>query len=166
MKQCRMSTLAVIVSLLAGAASAQTLLTERNLSQDAALEAASAALKKCRADGYQVSVTVIDQSGRTKVMLHDDKGRPHTIEHSLRKAYTALTYRRSSGEYGKQAVSSPLSAGPLHLEKITTAPGGLPIKAGDDVVGAIGVSGSPGGEKDEVCSQAGIDRIAAGLTPG
>jgi uncharacterized protein GlcG (DUF336 family) len=158
--------LAFLLTALAAAAGAETVVTQRTLSQDAALEAASAALKKCRADGNNVSVTVLDQSGRTKAMLSDDRARPHTIEHSLRKAYTALTYARSSGEYGKQATASPLSAGPLHLEKITTAPGGLPIKAGEDVVGAIGVSGPPGGDKDEVCSQAGIDRIASGLTPG
>jgi uncharacterized protein GlcG (DUF336 family) len=144
-------------------ARAQALVSEKNLSQAAALEAASAARAKCRADGFNVTITVLDGAGRTKVVLSDDGARPHTIEHSLRKAYTALTYRTSSGEYGKRAVASPLSVGPLHLPQITTSPGGLPIRAGDAVVGAIGVSGSPGGEKDEVCAQVGIDRIAGGL---
>jgi uncharacterized protein GlcG (DUF336 family) len=154
---------AAVLATLASAASAQTVIAERSLSLDAALDAAGAALKQCRSDGYQVVVTVLDQAGRTKVVLSDDHGRLHTVEHSLRKAYTALTYRVSTAEYGQRVASTPTAAGTLHLDKITTAAGGLPISAGKDVVGAIGVSGSPGGDKDEVCARAGIDRIAAGL---
>lgn len=148
---------------------AQALVTERTLSVDAAREAAVAALGQCRRDGQRVTVTVLDHAGRTRVMLRDDGARPHTVEHSLRKAYTALTYRQPSAEYGKRATSRPTGAGALHLEKITTAGGGLPIFAGKEVVGAIGISGSPGAEgqpggvRDEACAQAGIDRIAKGL---
>ena len=154
---------ATALALLSSAASAQAVISERSLSADAAIEAATAALKRCRQDGYQVAVTVLDQAGRTKAVVSDDHGRLHTVEHSLRKAYTALTYRIPSGEYGQRVASNPQSAGTLHLEKITTAAGGLPIRAGNDVVGAIGVSGSPGGDKDEVCAKAGIDKIATGL---
>ena len=158
-----LAMLALALALTAGTARAQAVISERSLSTDAALEAATAALKQCRADGFQVVVTVLDQAGRTKVVLSDDRGRLHTVEHSLRKAYTALTYRTSTAEYGQRVASTPTAAGTLHLDKITTAAGGLPIRAGNDVVGAIGVSGSPGGDKDEVCAKAGIDRIAAGL---
>ncbi len=155
---------AAAVSLAAmTVASAQVLRTERTLTQDAALEAATVAMKKCRADGYHTTVTVLDAAGRTKVVLSDDGAAFHTVEHSLRKAYTALTYRESSRAYGRRATSNPASAGTLHLERITTAPGAFPILAGNDVVGAIGVSGSPTGDKDEACAQAGIDRIAPGL---
>ena len=154
---------AIAVTLAADSANAQAVISERSLSTDAAIDAAVAALKQCRQDGYQVAVTVLDQAGRTKAVVSDDRGRLHTVEHSLRKAYTALTYRQPSGEYGQRATSNPQGAGTLHLDKITTAPGGLPIRAGSDVVGAIGVSGSPGGDKDEVCAKAGIDRIAPGL---
>jgi len=160
----RMFCLAVIMlALVAAPARAQAVINERSLSTDAAIEAATAALKRCRQDGYQVAVTVLDQAGRTKAVVSDDRGRLHTVEHSLRKAYTALTYRTSSAEYGQRVAATPTAAGTLHLEKITTAAGGLPIRAGNDVVGAIGVSGSPGGDKDEVCAKAGIDKIAAGL---
>ncbi len=140
-------------------------MTERSLSHNAAHEAASAALEQCRKDGYRVMVTVLNRAGRTAVVLHDDGANPHTIENSLRKAWTSLTFRRPSGEYGKRVTSTPTGAGALHLDKITTAEGALPIMAGRDIVGSIGVSGAPGGEKDAVCSQAGIDRIAKGLTP-
>lgn len=80
-----------------------------------------------------------------------------------RKAYTALWYRTPSGEYGKRATSNPQSVGVLHLDKITTADGDLPIRAGNEQIGAIGVYGSPRGDKDAVCAQAGIDHIARSL---
>ena len=152
-------------------ASSQALVTERTLAVAAANEAAMAALEQCRKEGHRVSVTVLDHAARTKVMLRDDGANPHTVQHSLNKAYTALTYRTASGEYGKRAaVGFPGSAGALHLDKITTAAGGLPIAAGKEIVGAIGVSGSPGtaggppgGATDEKCAQAGIERIAKRL---
>ena len=156
----------VLAVILAGApcfANAQAVLTQRTISFDAALEAATAALDACRKNGYKVTVTVLDNRGGTKVILHDDGANPHTIENSMRKAYTSLTSGRTSGEYGKANVANPQSVGALHLDRITTLEGALPIKAGNDVIGAIGVSGAPGGDKDAVCSQAGIDRIAKGL---
>ena len=161
-----------IVSGAQCAVQAQTVVNERTLSVMAANEAALAALEHCRKDGHRVTVTVIDQAGRTKVVLRDDGSRPHALEHSYRKAYTALSYHAPSGEYGKRAAGNPLSAGPLHLSHITTSPGGLPIRAGKDVIGAIGISGSAGGAGagaggggaiDERCAQAGIDRVAQGL---
>jgi len=123
-------SIAAIALALAGAtANAQAVITERSLSTDAAIDAATAALKRCRQDGYQVVVTVLDQAGRTKAVVSDDRGRLHTVEHSLRKAYTALTYRISTAEYGQRVASTPTAAGTLHLDKITTAAGGLPIRA-------------------------------------
>jgi len=165
--------------LLAGAlvtfpcTGAQTLVTERTISVEAAQEAARGALEQCRKEGHRVTVTVLDHAARTKVVLRDDGARPHSLQHSLNKAYTALTYREPSGDYGKRAAGNfPASSGPLHLDKITTSAGGLPIRAGDDVVGSIGVSGSrgtpgaPGGAIDAKCAQAGIDQIAKGLSGG
>jgi uncharacterized protein GlcG (DUF336 family) len=151
-------------------AGAQGLVSERTISASAAQEAARVALEQCRKEGHRVTVTVLDHAARTKVVLRDDGASPHSLQHSLNKAYTALTYREPSGDYGKRAAANfPASAGALNLEKIATAAGGLPIRAGNDVVGAIGVSGSrgspnaPGGASDTKCAQAGIDRIAAGL---
>lgn len=142
---------------------AQTLVTERTLSFSAAREAATAAMEQCRADGYKVTVTVLNRSGRTSIVLHDDDTNPHTIENSLRKAWTALTYRKPSGDVGKRIVSEPTSVGLLNLDKITTQAGGLPIMAGKQLVGSIGISGSPASDKDAACAQAGIDKIASGL---
>ena len=169
MQICKWTVLAATLAMAPCAHGAQTLINERTLSVDAAQEVARGALEQCRKDGHKVTVTVLDHAARTKVMLRDDGSRPHAVEHSLRKAYTALTYNTSSGEYGKRATANPGSAGPLHLANITTAAGGLPIRAGNVTVGAIGISGSAGsqgvsgGVFDEKCAQAGIDRIAAGL---
>jgi uncharacterized protein GlcG (DUF336 family) len=166
--------LAVVLALLPGpAAAAQGLINERTLSLDVALELASAAMEACRKHGSQVTITVLDRAGRTKVVLREDGSNPHSVEHSLRKAYTALTYRMPSGEYGKRAAGQfPNSFGVLSLPNITTAAGGLPVRAGDTVVGAIGISGTPGargagsgggGAADEACAQAGLERIAKSL---
>lgn len=161
--------LLVLAAVIPSLACAQALITERSISTAAAQEAARVALETCRKDGHRVTVTVLDHAARTKVVLRDDGASPHSVQHSLNKAYTALTYGEPSGDYGKRAAANPQSAGALHLEKIATAAGGLPIRAGNAIVGAIGVSGSrgkpeaPGGAADTKCAQAGIDKIAAGL---
>jgi uncharacterized protein GlcG (DUF336 family) len=165
--------LGTALALMSAFACAQALVSERTISAAAAQEAARVALETCRKEGHRVTVTVLDHAARTKAVLRDDGASPHSLQHSLNKAYTALTYREPSGDYGKRAAANfPQSAGALNLEKIATAAGGLPIMAGKDLVGAIGVSGSrgspnaPGGATDAKCAQAGIDKIAAGLGGG
>lgn len=156
----------VAVSLLLCApavAQAQAVVNERTLSYGAAIEMATVALEACRKEGYLVTITVLNRAGRTKVVLHDDGANPHTLENSLRKAYTSLTYRVPSGEFGKRTAATPPPHGAMLLDKVTSAEGGLPILSGKEVVGAIGISGAPGGHRDAACAQAGIDRIAKGL---
>jgi uncharacterized protein GlcG (DUF336 family) len=81
------------------------------------------------------------------------------MENSQRKAYTARTFRMSSGEFAQRVKDNPtLSA--VHLTGVIAAQGALPIKVGDDAIGAVGVSGAPGGEKDEACAKAGLDKVA------
>jgi uncharacterized protein GlcG (DUF336 family) len=94
-------------------------------------------------------------------MRGDDTG-PHTLENSMKKAYTARAQRRPSGEFAK-GLEGNFTAGALHLTNIVPAQGGLPIKVGEDTIGAIGVSGAPGGDKDEACAKAGIDKVSADL---
>jgi len=143
---------------------AEMVVNESTLSTDAAIEAARAALAKCRADGQKVSVTVVDHAGRQKVVLRDDGAAPHTAEHSFRKAYTALSYKMPSADYGKRAGEAKgIAIGPQLLPNITTAAGAVPIKVGSATVGAIGVSGTPGssggGEHDATCAAAGADKV-------
>ena len=143
---------------------AEMVVNESTLSTDAAIEAARAALAKCRADGQKVSVTVVDHAGRQKVVLRDDGAAPHSAEHSFRKAYTALSYKMPSADYGKRAGEAKgIAIGPQLLPNITTAAGGVPIQVGTATVGAIGVSGTPGssggGEHDATCAAAGADKV-------
>jgi uncharacterized protein GlcG (DUF336 family) len=139
-------------------ANTQQLLTQRALSNEAALAIANGTLEKCHADGYKISLTILDGSGLVKIQLRGDGTGPHTLEHSRRKAYTALTFKRTSAETAKAWASSPTP--PPVIEGTVAAAGGVPIRAGNDVIGSIGVSGAPGGEKDEACAVAGIAKIA------
>ncbi|KAA6460429.1 heme-binding protein [Acidobacteria bacterium AB60] len=136
----------------------QALLTQKALSTDAAISVAQGAINKCRADGFKISLTVLDAGGLVKIQVRGDGTGPHTLEHSKRKAYTALTFKRNSAETAKAWASAPTP--PPVIEGTVGAPGGVPIRAGDEVIGAIGVSGAPGGEKDEACANAGIATIA------
>ena len=143
---------------LAAPASAQ-LLDHKDLSLATALTIATTAADTCKAQGNRITVTVVGRDGQPIVMLRGDDASPHTVENSQRKAYTARTFRIPSGVFAQRVKDNP-TTGAVHLSGIVAAQGALPIKVGDDVVGAVGVSGSPGGEKDEVCAKAGIDKVA------
>jgi uncharacterized protein GlcG (DUF336 family) len=108
--------------------------------------------------GYRVSVTVVDRAGLAIVMLRGDGAGLHTPEGSDRKAYTARTFRTPSADFVKRMQNDPASVGSKEYTRVLALGGGLPIKFGEDVVGAVGVSGSPG--KDDDCSKAGIDKVA------
>jgi uncharacterized protein GlcG (DUF336 family) len=168
MKHFLATVIATTVALTSmQAMAADALINERQISVDAALEVAQAALAACRHHGSVVTITILDRADRVVVSLRDNGASPHSVEHSLRKAHTALTYNMPSSQYGKGAAANPGSAGTLHLANITTAAGGLPIRAGDTLVGAIGISGTPGakggGAADEECAKTGLEKIAGGL---
>jgi uncharacterized protein GlcG (DUF336 family) len=150
-----------IALALAAPASAQVI-SEKNISAAMALTIAQTAMETCEKQGYRVSVTVVDRAGQTKVAVRGDGANPHTPENSRRKAYTAKTVRAPSAEFAKR-VNDPAnmtSRAQATLPGFIALAGALPIKAGDDVIGAVGVSGAPGGERDEACAQAGIDKVA------
>jgi len=149
---------ALLALSLAAPASAQ-LLDHKDLSLATSLTIATTASDTCKAQGNLVSVTVVGREGQVLVMLRGDNSSPHTVENSQRKAYTARTFRVPSGVFAQRVKDNP-TTGAVHLSGVVAAQGALPIKVGDEVVGAVGVSGSPGGEKDEVCAKAGIDKAA------
>jgi uncharacterized protein GlcG (DUF336 family) len=158
-----MKRIAFLMALAAAPAFAQVA-NEPTISADAALDVVAGALKHCRAGGQKVSVTVVDVAGRVKAAVRDDGAAPHTAEHSMRKAYTALSYKTPSAEYGKRAQEAKgIAIGPQLLPNITTAAGGVPIRSGGAVIGAVGVSGTPGsaggGEHDAKCAEAGLARV-------
>lgn len=144
-------------------AKAQSVLNERQISLALAEEAAEAAIMHCRGDGFRVTVTVVDRAGRIKAVLRDDGTGPHTLDTSRRKAYTSASFRISTTDFTRLVETNPAAANLKDIEGVIAVGGGLPIKAGDEVIGAIGVGGAPGGDRDEACAQAGINRIAERL---
>jgi len=142
---------------LATSANAQ-LLQHKDLSSAIATTIALTAVEACKQAGYNVSVHVVGRNGEVLVQLRGDGTGPHTMENSFKKAFTSRTFRIPSGDMEKRLKDNP-QMGAQYLTGFTTGRGALPIKIGDDVVGAAGVSGAPGGEKDEACVQTGLDKV-------
>ncbi len=143
---------------LATPAGAQ-LLNHKDLSLATALTIATTAAETCKGQGYRVSATVVGRNGEVIVQLRGDDSGPHTIENSFKKAYTSRTFRIPSGEFVQRVKDNP-TTGAVHLTNIVAAQGALPVKIGDEVIGAAGISGAPGGDKDEACVKAGLDKVA------
>jgi uncharacterized protein GlcG (DUF336 family) len=143
--------------VLSSSAQAQ-LANEKNLTLAMAQAIANGAMESCKAMGFKVSVAVLDRDGLEIVMLRGDGAGLHTPEGAERKAYTARTFRAPSADFLKRMQRDPAAHASETYSRVLALPGGLPIKVGDDVVGAVGVSGSPG--KDDDCGQAGIDKVA------
>ena len=135
------------------------LLPHKDISAAMALTIAETTIATCKANGYAVSATVVGRNGEIIVQVRGDNTGPHTIEISMRKAYTARTFRIPSGELVTRLKADP-SLGLIHLNNVIANQGALPIKVGDETIGAAGASGAPGGEKDEACVKAGIDKVA------
>ena len=135
------------------------LLAHKDLSLDTAVAIATTAAATCKAQGYRVSVHVVGRNGEVLVALRGDNASPHTMENSMRKAYTSRTFRVPSGEMVKRLKENPQFAA-VFLTNVIATQGALPITVGDDVIGAVGVSGAPGGDKDEACAKTGLDKVA------
>jgi uncharacterized protein GlcG (DUF336 family) len=123
------------------------------------LTIAIAALDQCESDGNGVSVAVVDRAGRLRVFLQADNANPHNLELARRKAYTARTFGRSSAEWAKRTIDVPELAGQRQLADVIALRGGIPIKVGNETIGAVGVSGSSA-EGDERCAVAGVAKVA------
>ena len=147
-----------LITALSSTALAEGLVTQKNISLAMAQTIAQAALAQCESMGFKVSVAVLDRSGLTIVTLRGDGAGLHTPEGAERKAYTARTFSQPSADFVKRLSERPETVGSRQYTRVLALSGGLPIKAGNEVVGAVGVSGSPG--QDDVCSKAGIDKVA------
>ena len=148
--------LAAFTCALAAPASAQ-LLPRKDLSYSMALTIAQGAIAECQKRGFAVAVVVVDRGGDTMVALRDDNAGPHTMENARRKAYTARTFRMSTEEFVKEMATRPVRREQTSLPNVIAIPGGVPVKVGNDVIGGVGLSGSPG--QDEPCVMAGIDKV-------
>ena len=140
-------------------AHAQATFTQKVLTPESALKAAQAALKKCRDSGYQATVAVVDRMGVTQVLLRDRFAGPHTTDMAAAKAWTAVSFRASTAELAEATQPGRPQSGVRNRPGVAAVAGGLMIEAGGSLLGAIGVSGAPGGKEDEMCAAAGIAAI-------
>ena len=149
-----MAAAAVAFAAPAGAA----LIMHKDLSYDMAKTIAEGAIAACAAKGYGTSAVVVDRDGETLVEMRGDGASPHTMENARRKAYTAMTFKQTTAEYAKK-LDDPKSVAHQQatLPNVIAIPGGVPIKVGKDVIGGVGVSGSPG--VDEECVDGGLDKV-------
>jgi len=160
-----LSRIALLVALASGTALAAepATISLKALTPETALKAAQAALAKCRADGFQVAVAVVDRSGLPQVMLRDRYAGAHTPETATNKAWTAVSFRTNTTELLKITQPGQPSSGIRNLPRVVAVGGGVMIEAAGSIVAGIGVSGAPGGDADDVCARAGIKAVADSL---
>ena len=160
----RIRTLCILATALAGLGASsnaqQATFQTRSLTPETALVAAQAALEACRKQGYQVAVAVVDRAGLLQVLLRDRFAGPHTVEVAGNKAWTAVSFRTSTLALMAETQAGRPMSGIRSVPRMLAVGGGLMIEGGGAILGAIGVSGAPGGEADDVCASAGIKAIA------
>lgn len=137
--------------------------TTRLMTLETAMQAARAALESCRKAGYQVAVAVVDRSGVTQVMLRDRYAGPHTPEMAVDKAWTALSFRTNTSALAEATTAGKPMSGLRARPRVAAVGGGVVIEGAGALLGALGVSGAPGGERDEACARDGIASIQANL---
>lgn len=128
----------------------------KSLTPESALKAAQAALKKCRDEGFQVAVAVVDRSGVTQVMLRDRFAGPHTPAMAEDKAWSAVTFRTNTADIDRATQPGMQQSGIRHRPRVVAVAGGMIIEGAGALLGGIGVSGAPNGDRDDVCAKAGI----------
>lgn len=140
-------------------ANAQAVKTEKNISLELANQVASAAMADCIARGYQVAVTVVDRAGATRAAQRADNAGPHTLPSSQEKAFTSASAKNNTQALMEDSQTNPGASYLVYIPGFLLLGGGVPIRVGSDVIGAVGVSGAPRGTFDEQCALAGIDKV-------
>lgn len=144
-------------------ADAAELRSERQLSLDLANRIATAAVAACSAKGYAVAATVVDRAGIVRALQRADNAGPHTLAASQQKAFTSASARNTTLAMMEAAQKNPGAANLVHIPGFLLLGGGVPVRAGEEVVGAVGVGGAPGGHLDEQCAVAALDQVKAAL---
>jgi uncharacterized protein GlcG (DUF336 family) len=150
---------AVALLFTANAHAQDALVTYKSLSPEIALDLARAALADCRKRGYQAAVAVVDRFGVPQVMLRDRFAGPHTPRTAIGKAWTAVSFRTNTTELVQLTKEGMPQSGVRGLPRAVVLGGGMLIDAGGSLVGAVGVSGAPGGDADDACAKAGIEAV-------
>ena len=168
MKSVLVSALCASLSVLSAPVSAQVQVSGRSVPLAVAVDAAAAALKRCEADGYRVTVSVVDAAGVERVRLRGDHSTIHTSETAFRKAYTVITLGPIFKATTTSALTERIGKTPnlpalSTIDHVIFLAGGVALQAQGEFLGAIGVGGAPGGALDEQCAQAGVQAVQARL---
>jgi uncharacterized protein GlcG (DUF336 family) len=165
MKHARIIFLLLSINLspLPALADEGGLVTFKAMKPEVALELAQATLKACRQAGFQVAVAVTDRLGVTQVLLRDRLAGAHTPETARRKAWTAASFRTDTVTMMEETQAGKAQSGVRFVSEALMIGGGIPVTAAGTMVGAVGVSGAPGGEEDHKCAEAGIAAIEESL---
>ena len=153
------ATIAATLIFAAPVGAQDALVTYKSMSPELALDLARAALGDCRNRGYQVAVAVVDRFGVTQVILRDRFAGPHTPPTATGKAWTAVSFRTNTSDLIGASQPGMPQAGLRNLPGAVILGGGVMVETGGTMVGAVGVSGAPGGEADDGCAKAGIEAI-------
>lgn len=150
---------ALALSFVATAASAQAVRVEKNMSLELANQIAGATVAACSAAGYNVSATVVDRAGTVRAVQRADNAGPHTLEASRLKAFTSASAKNNTLAIMEISQKNPGAANLGQIPGYLLLGGGVPVKVGNEVIGAVGVGGAPAGNLDEQCALAGIAKV-------
>lgn len=153
------TTLALLASFGLSLAQAQAVRTEKNMSLELATQIASATVAACTAGGYNVSATVVDRAGDVRAVMRADNAGSHTLEASRLKAFTSASAKNATLAMMEGAQKNPAAANLVHIPGFLLLGGGVPVRVGNEVIGAVGVGGAPGGHLDEQCAVAALDKV-------
>ena len=143
----------------AAAANAQAVRTEKNMSLELANQIASASVAACAANGYAVTATVVDRAGTVRAIQRADNAGPHTLGASQAKAYTSASAKNTTLAMMEASQKNPAAANLVYIPGYLLLGGGVPVKVGNEVIGAVGIGGAPGGNLDEQCAMVALDKV-------
>jgi uncharacterized protein GlcG (DUF336 family) len=149
--------LVLLVTSLPLMAAQPDMLPVKQISLELARDIAMDAVEACRKDGFNVSVVVLDRAGNVQVALRDTLAARHTLEIAERKAGMTIMSGIASGDF--LAARGDIRPELNHIDGLIVMEGGLPIQAAGSLIGAVGVSGAPGGEKDAACAAAALKKV-------
>ena len=158
MIDCRILAALAGVALIGSTATGQTLPTRR-LPAALAVEAASETVAVCGKQGYHETAQVVDADGVIIATIRGDGAGAFTLDSAFYKAYTAASFKNDTLALAERAKGEDSIAPLSKLPHVMFFGGGVPIKLGDETIGAIGASGAPGGKLDDACARAGLDKI-------
>lgn len=150
---------AVLLASVAVAANAQAVRSEKNMSLELANQIAAAGVAACAANGYNVTVTVVDRAGSVRAVQRADNAGPHTLGASQQKAFTSASAKNNTSAMLEASQKNPGAATLGNIPGFLLLGGGVPVKVGNEVIGAVGIGGAPGGHLDEQCAIAALDKV-------